>query len=500
MLGGYTILRSPNPGVSLATSARFRSTLTLSPLSPPNPPSDDEGDTITLTVESSQFHTVYTYLYTCSTSSLTLTESSTVPTGLVKRPSSPPSPTSPTFESTHGNKYVQACVETTLEYFRPQNNNGVPNLTIQLHGDREFYTGEPQQHNNNGSSSTPQPYVAPIVNDVTTPTSKTVSVQKTGLGSSACLCTSLVSTISHYFNPSLSLHTIHKIAQVAHCEAQGKVGSGFDVATAVYGSCFYTRFTPWDTTREEEGIRSKVVRDWDYSCSSIDVTTRGWSLMLGDVMGGSESEGMARKVMKFVNGGEDEGGVWRGLEEKVKEGVNIVKEGTGGRDDDLEVREKHNGEVREKVKEVRRALKRLGELAEVGIEPDEQTELCDGTTAIEGVVCAGVPGAGGRDAIYAIVEDGVAKGRVEELWRGWGGGGKVRWIEGVDFDREGGLVVEVEGEGGTRRTLKGKGRLEEVGGWGIKRLLKECRDLGLSVGGCVEKGEIVDKLKEMGYC
>ncbi|GMI44939.1 hypothetical protein TrCOL_g8713 [Triparma columacea] len=55
MLGGYTILRSPNPGVSLATSARFRSTFSV----PPQLPAD-EGDTITLTVESSQFHTVYT--------------------------------------------------------------------------------------------------------------------------------------------------------------------------------------------------------------------------------------------------------------------------------------------------------------------------------------------------------------------------------------------------------------------------------------------------------
>ena len=37
---------------------------------------------------------------------------------------------------------------------------------------------------------------------------------------------------------------IHNLAQAAHCAAQGKVGSGFDVAAAVYGSCLYRRFTP----------------------------------------------------------------------------------------------------------------------------------------------------------------------------------------------------------------------------------------------------------------
>ncbi|QHO27377.1 uncharacterized protein DS421_7g207530 [Arachis hypogaea] len=37
---------------------------------------------------------------------------------------------------------------------------------------------------------------------------------------------------------------LHKIAQTAHCIAQGKVGSGFDVSSAVYGSQRYVRFSP----------------------------------------------------------------------------------------------------------------------------------------------------------------------------------------------------------------------------------------------------------------
>jgi phosphomevalonate kinase len=40
-----------------------------------------------------------------------------------------------------------------------------------------------------------------------------------------------------------ALGILHNCAQVAHCIAQGKVGSGFDVSTAVYGSQQYCKFS-----------------------------------------------------------------------------------------------------------------------------------------------------------------------------------------------------------------------------------------------------------------
>jgi phosphomevalonate kinase len=43
---------------------------------------------------------------------------------------------------------------------------------------------------------------------------------------------------------SNSLALAHNTAQYAHCLAQGKFGSGFDVAAAIYGSHVYTRFDP----------------------------------------------------------------------------------------------------------------------------------------------------------------------------------------------------------------------------------------------------------------
>lgn len=85
-------------------------------------------------------------------------------------------------------------------------------------------------------------------------------VAKTGLGSSAAMTTAVVAALLHYLGVvslpselsgplegdkvSADLDIVHIIAQTAHCIAQGKVGSGFDVSSAVYGSQRYVRFSP----------------------------------------------------------------------------------------------------------------------------------------------------------------------------------------------------------------------------------------------------------------
>ncbi|PWN36866.1 ribosomal protein S5 domain 2-like protein [Meira miltonrushii] len=79
-------------------------------------------------------------------------------------------------------------------------------------------------------------------------------VHKTGLGSSAAMTTSLVGALLVqlgvvHADPATggiagdeALALVHNTAQLAHCAAQGKVGSGFDVSAAVWGSQLYRRF------------------------------------------------------------------------------------------------------------------------------------------------------------------------------------------------------------------------------------------------------------------
>ncbi len=48
-------------------------------------------------------------------------------------------------------------------------------------------------------------------------------------------------------------------------------------------------------------------------------------------------------------------------------------------------------------------MRTMGDVAHVPLEPPPQTRLLDSTAAIPGVLGGGVPGAGGYDAVFAIV-------------------------------------------------------------------------------------------------
>jgi phosphomevalonate kinase len=71
-------------------------------------------------------------------------------------------------------------------------------------------------------------------------------------------------------------------------------------------------------------------------------------------------------------------------------------------------------------KKSRKLLKRMGDCSNVGIEPIQQTLLADSTEKVGGVLSAGVPGAGGVDAIFAIVLSPQSRKNVEIMWSTWG--------------------------------------------------------------------------------
>ena len=80
-------------------------------------------------------------------------------------------------------------------------------------------------------------------------------------------------------------------------------------------------------------------------------------------------------------------------------------------------------------------MRKMGTLTEVPIEPPEQTGLLDACISQPGVIAAGVPGAGGYDAVWVLVlspDSGSGNSevqealdtplhRVERVWMGWKG-------------------------------------------------------------------------------
>lgn len=144
-------------------------------------------------------------------------------------------------------------------------------------------------------------------------------MHKTGLGSSAALITSLVSGLllhtssipesSLEFLTSPGRNLAHNVSQFVHCLAQGKVGSGFDVAAAVFGSQLYTRFDPVvikelmaDASADGKlpllPVLSPENAKWDHKVMPFQLPpcTR---LMLADVDAGSDTPSLVGKVLKW---------------------------------------------------------------------------------------------------------------------------------------------------------------------------------------------------------
>ena len=119
------------------------------------------------------------------------------------------------------------------------------------------------------------------------------------------------------------LRIAHNVAQFSHCAAQGKVGSGFDVSTAFFGSQKYTRFDPKllaplleipdpdgvtickyvcneEERKGERERESEVVPsdNWDFKTEEFSLPPMMY-LVLADVKGGSETPSMVRKVLQF---------------------------------------------------------------------------------------------------------------------------------------------------------------------------------------------------------
>ncbi|KAL1584041.1 hypothetical protein WHR41_08157 [Cladosporium halotolerans] len=285
---------------------------------------------------------------------------------------------------------------------------------------------------------------------------------KTGLGSSAALVTSLTAAVlAHYLPDRIDLTTaegkrrLHNLAQAAHCAAQGKVGSGFDVASAVFGSCLYRRFSPSILASHSEpgspgfGSHLRATVDeagtpWDTEVLKDAVRVpAGLRLVMCDVSCGSGTPGMVRKVLDWRKQEPAEADrVWRDLQaanEALAREMRALAEASGAEPD--------YASLRLCFKAIRKNIRTMGEKSGVPIEPPAQTQLLDACEAVQGVVGGTVPGAGGYDAIALLIEDQDSTvAELQALFKGWEfkgeerGGGNVSML-GVREEMEG---VKVE--------------------------------------------------------
>ncbi|KAI8854932.1 hypothetical protein BC829DRAFT_378842 [Chytridium lagenaria] len=273
-------------------------------------------------------------------------------------------------------------------------------------------------------------------------------VSKTGLGSSAAMITSLTAAILSYFDvinlssrDNRDLALVHNVAQFAHCLAQGKIGSGFDVSAAVYGSHSYRR------PLEESALTAKDIvakldpasaTNWDCEVEQFKLPP-GFKLMLADIDAGSNTPKLVSQVLKWRQDSPEEGTIMVNSTPKNKKCQEVFQAlNTASQDypeeywnalaniNNLELStgsvSEHLNHLKNTFAQIRHLLRDMSTKANTPVEPIEQTTLLDACTAIPGVIMAGVPGAGGYDAIFVIYIDHnnvSPRSQIEQVWSGW---------------------------------------------------------------------------------
>ncbi|MCK4318969.1 hypothetical protein KAW38_00150 [Candidatus Micrarchaeota archaeon] len=230
--------------------------------------------------------------------------------------------------------------------------------------------------------------------------------EKSGLGSSATVVSGVVAELflQNGFELERNMDKVHKIAQIAHALAGGNVGSGFDIATAVYGTIEYERY-PKETieidmkSKEKfvESVGEVVEKEWKgMRIKKADIGEYG--LEIYNIKGAKTSTVSAVGAVKKLR--EKNRGKYDELLRKQAGGEEIIFLGLE-KNDDEKIR-KGMRIAREAQREIGEEIKKLGEINFTPIEPDELKELINSVEGLENVVAGRCPGAGGYDSVVFI--------------------------------------------------------------------------------------------------
>lgn len=314
-----------------------------------------------------------------------------------------------TLTASNRNPFLEASIATVFAYVSP----APVNIRLTLFSDPGYHTQEDTQEwkSTNGKKR----FLRHGKNIEVVP--------KTGMGLSAGLvavvCAALLVTLTERLLEEL-LDVIHNIAQIAHCKAQGKIGSGFDVAAAVYGSIVYRRFEPAvidgllavsDTTAASyrDELRRVVDKKWDFVHVPCSLPP-GIKLLLGDVQGGSETPKLVSQVLSWRKADSDSDLVYSQLDNANMAFMAALQSLSSQFETDsagyMAKMQKGTlfGELQSAIGAIRTGLQTLTKKSGAEIEPEKQSILLDRCAQLPGCLGGVVPGAGGYDAICLLVE------------------------------------------------------------------------------------------------
>ncbi len=241
--------------------------------------------------------------------------------------------------------------------------------------------------------------------EITTKSDRAFSVNKgkSGLGSSAAVTVAAVKALFEAFVLSQPMAEIHTVAQSAHAAAQNKLGSGFDVAAACFGTIVYSRFSP-----SLFSFDNPALLDPRYAKLDCKITQFSFPISFHLVFANFPDKSMSTtnavgQVFDFKKNNPDAYvALIRDIDAENRHALEALSQG------DLVRFKNHVGHGRNHTKE-------LGILSGVQIESDGMSSLIEETEK-HGAFVAKLPGAGGFDSIVALC---VAKGGAASVRKFW---------------------------------------------------------------------------------
>jgi phosphomevalonate kinase len=230
------------------------------------------------------------------------------------------------------------------------------------------------------------------------------------IGSSAASVVSIIGSLLKFHGKDIerkdSKGKIYKLAAIAHYLGQGKIGSGFDIASSTFGGFIaYKRFDPeWllKQLRKNKDLSEVVGMRWPELLIEPLYVPEGMNLLVGWTGFPSSTPKMVKKMNQWRdNNKKDYVRIFNKIGDLVEELIEVWKE-------------EDKDKILKLIKKNRIYLRELGESSGINIETKELRELSDIVDSYGGA--GKLSGAGGGDCGFAITFNQESIIKIAKAW------------------------------------------------------------------------------------
>jgi len=229
--------------------------------------------------------------------------------------------------------------------------------------------------------------------------------QKIGFGSSAAVTVATIGALLELHGQKIEKNkdTIYKLATIAHFLGQGKIGSGFDIASSTYGGVVvYKGFDKkWlEEKIENSGVKEVVGQKWPGFFIENLKLPNGFEFVVGFSGLGASTTELVKKMQNFKET----------KKEEYHEIINSIKKTTTDLIEAIKV--ENQEKILELIHNNRLLLKELGEKSFTNLETPNLTKIID---VIDSYDAAGkFSGAGGGDSAVGVCFSDQTKQQIQQ--------------------------------------------------------------------------------------